>query len=75
MQYHLFPHNVFNYWHEIEPKRLREDDHIIVMRQAPGVSYEPNTGSLGSRRGSVRARLLHQNAIGVLYKVLGSSGV
>ena len=71
--YHLLPHNIFNY--DALPRReaLRAGDYLLIIDQLPALSFDAAAGVLrwGTDQ-SVAVRKVYASPVGQLYQFTGA---
>ncbi len=72
LQYHLLPHNVYNFGRYPPVNGPDAGDYLIVLGDIPGLGFAAETGLLHWHSGRhLSVQRLDQNRVGTLYRVQG----
>ena len=72
LQYHLLPHNVYNYWRTPEARFVREGDYIILLERVPGVRHSHDQELLLVDGGNdIPAKQVYQSPMLTVFRVTG----
>ena len=75
LQYHLLPHNIYNFGKKPKPRFAREGDYIILLGAVPGVTYRPSEAALRIDDGnSIPAQVVQRSSVASVFRVLPSDG-
>ena len=70
-QYHLLPHNIYNYGRYPETRGLRPGDFVLVLGTVPGLSFDEASRKLAWGAGQqLGAKLLDRDARGTLLQIV-----
>ena len=69
-QFHLLPHNIYNYG-SLPPRRhVRNGDYLLVLGEVKGLAFEPAKEVLRWGKGKrLKATLVDQHPVGTIYQV------
>lgn len=72
-QFHLLPHNIYNYGHIPQPHHTNAGDYILVLETIPKLKYNHDSKRLtwdhDGKQQSLKANLIDTGRVGSLYKV------
>jgi hypothetical protein len=75
LQYHLLPHNIYNFGKKPKRRFAREGDYIILFGAVPGVTYRPSETALRIGEGkSIPAQAVHRSTSASVFRVLPPGG-
>lgn len=70
LQYHLLPHNIYNYKKKLMPKSVKEGDYIILLEQIPGIRFSQSEKVLRSdKRAPIPAESVYRFPFASVYRV------
>jgi len=74
-QYHLLPHNIYNFGRQLKPRFTQAGDYIILLGSVPGVSYLPSETRLQNDDGaSIQAQAVQGSSFASVFRVLPPDG-
>ena len=75
LQYHLLPHNIYNFGRELKPRFAQAGDYIILLGSVPGVTYLPSETRLQNDDGaSIPAQAVQRSSFASVFRVLPPGG-
>jgi len=69
-QFHLLPHNIYNYGDLPSRRHVRDGDYLLVMGDIAGLEFEPDKEVLRWGEGErLKVTLVDQHPVGSIYRV------
>ncbi|MEN8129597.1 MAG: hypothetical protein ABFS45_05255 [Pseudomonadota bacterium] len=70
LQYHLLPHNVYNFGKELPTRFSRAGDYVVFLGKVPGVSFDDEALRLNIKgQPSIPAERIHRSRMGTVFRI------
>lgn len=71
LQYHLLPHNIYNFGDELPTRYTRAGDYVVILGKVPGILFEEETLHLNvTGQPYVLAERVHESRLGTVFRII-----